>query len=133
MDFSVQLMTCVQVTIIWLIVKLSMLMVGVIIAGRMIEIYVQMAIAPIPIATFPNSEMSNIGKNFLKSFAAVCIQGVLIYIVVNMFGLLFGEMGDIGGATNFTDSLLAAAGYSFVLVIAIYSTGRWAKSICNAS
>lgn len=134
MDFGVKLMTSVEVTIIYLIVNFVMVIISVIVVGRMMELYVYMAIAPVPISTFPNAELSSVGKNFLKGFAAVCVQGVLIYIVVAMFPLLFGNatMGNISDPTNFSKSLMTAAGYAFVLLISIFATGRWAKQICNA-
>ncbi|MEG0570366.1 MAG: CD0415/CD1112 family protein [Oscillospiraceae bacterium] len=134
MDFGVTLMTSVEVTLIYLIVQFVMVVVSVIVVGRMIEFYVLMAVAPVPLATFPNAEMSGIAKNFLKSFAAVCLQGVLIYVVVTLFPLLFGNaaMGDISDPSQFSKSLMTAAGYSFVLLISVFATGKWAKSICNA-
>lgn len=134
MDFSVKLMTSVEVTLIWLIVSLITVIISVILVGRMIEIYVMMAIAPIPLATFPNAEMSSVAKNFLKSFAAVCLQGVLIYIVIAIFPLLLQAkpMGDIDSANDFSMTLLTALGYSFVLLVSIFATGKWSKSICNA-
>ena len=134
MDFGVKLLTAVEVTLIWFIVKFTMLFITVAVISRMIELYVLLAIAPIPVSTIPNIELSSVAKNFLKYFTAVCLQGVLIYIVVAMFPLLFGSaiLGDINDAQNFSNSMLTAAGYSFVLLIAIFACGRWAKSICNA-
>lgn len=134
MDFGVKLMTSVEVTLIYLIVQFVMVIISVIVVGRMIELYVLMAVAPVPLATFPNAEMSGVAKNFLKSFAAVCLQGVLIYVVVALFPLLFGNaaLGDISDPSQFSKSLMTAAGYSFVLLISVFATGKWAKSICNA-
>lgn len=134
MDFGVKLITSVEVTIIYLIVQFISLIICVIVVGRMIELYVLMAIAPIPMSTIPNTELSNVAKNFLKAFSAVCLQGVLIYIVVSIFPMLFGSgtLGDISDATNFSKSLLRATGYSLILLISIFSTSKWAKSICNA-
>lgn len=132
MNFGVKLLTAVEITIIYLIVQFINLIVMAIVVGRMIEIYVMMAIAPIPIATLPNAELSGVGKNFLKYFAAICIQGVLIFIVASIFPMLFGSIGSIDDPANFSKSLLTATGYSIVLLIAIFSTGKWAKSICNA-
>lgn len=134
MDFGVKLMTSVEVTLIYLIVQFVMIIITVIVVGRMIELYVYMAVSPVPLATFPNADMSGIAKNFLKGFAAVCLQGVLIYIVVAIFPLLFGNaaMGNVNDPANFSSSLMNAAGYSFVLLISVFATGKWAKMICNA-
>lgn len=134
MDFGVKLMTSVEVTLIYLIVEFVTVIISVIVVGRMVELYIMMGVAPLPMATLPNADLSGVAKNFLKGFAAVTLQGVLIYIVVAIFPLLFGSasIGNINDPSNFSKSLMTAAGYSFVLLISIFATGRWAKSICNA-
>jgi len=132
MDFGVKLMTSVQVTIIWLIFKFSTMAIMLVIIGRMIQIYMMMAIASIPMATMANADFSSIGKNFLKSFAAVCVQGTLIYIVLSMYGTLVGSVATSFDSTNITAVLFEALLYSLVLVMAIFATGRISKSICNA-
>lgn len=132
MDFGVKLMTSVQVTIIWLVFKFSAMAIMLVVIGRMIQIYVMMAIAAIPMATMANADLSSVGKNFLKSFAAVCVQGTLIYIVLNMYGTLVGSIASTTEFTNITAALFEALLYSLVLVMAIFATGRISKSICNA-
>lgn len=119
--------------IVFLISMVAVALAYIIIVTRFIEIFVYFAIAPVPIATFPSDEMSQIGKNFLKSFAAVCVQGTLIFIVLSFFPILFNNAFlNNQGAGNVMLALLGVMGYSFVLIIAVFSTGRWAKSICNA-
>lgn len=132
MDFGAKLMTSVQVTIIWLVFKFSTMAIMLVVIGRMIQIYVMMAIASIPMATMANADLSSVGKNFLKSFAAVCIQGTLIYIVLNMYGTLVGSIATSFDPKDITAVLFEALLYSLVLVMAIFATGRISKSICNA-
>ena len=132
MDFGVKLMTSVQVTIIWLVFKFSTMAIMLVVIGRMIQIYVMMAIAAIPMATMANADLSSVGKNFLKSFAAVCVQGTLIYVVLNMYGTLVGSIATSFDSTDITSVLFEALLYSLVLVMAIFATGRISKSICNA-
>ena len=132
MEFGVQLLTSVEVTIIWLLIKFISVMIIVIVTGRMIEIYILIAISPIPVATLPNSEANAIAKNFLKSFMAVCLQGAIIFLVVSMFGIIVSSVGLSVDGAEFTKSLFAILGYALVLVISLFSTGKWAKSICNA-
>ena len=107
---------------VWVIVGL----VQVICIARFIEIYVFVAVSPIPIATFPSDDLNTIAKNFLKSFAAVCLQGVFIYIILSFFPMLFNA--NILGDTSIFGMLL----YSVILALAVFSSGKWAKSICNA-
>ena len=132
MEFGVQLLTSVEVTIIWLLIKFIAVMVTVIVTGRMIEMYILIAISPIPAATIPNSEASAIAKNFLKTFMAVCLQGAIIFLIVSMFGIIVNSVGISVNGAEFTKSLFSILGYALVLVISLFSSGKWAKSICNA-
>ena len=122
------------VCIILLITLLAIGLANVIIVARFVELFVYICIAPIPIATLPNEEMSQIGKNFLKSFAAVCVQGTLIFLVLSFFPLLIqsGFLDNSGATGDIYLSLLGITCYSIVLILAIFSTGKWAKSICHA-
>ena len=119
--------------LVFLIAIIAVVFASVIISARFIEIYVYFAISPIPIATFPNEEMSQIGKNFLKSFAAVAIQGTLIFLVLSFFPALFNGvfLGQTSGGSIFS-ALMGVLGYSIVIILAIFAAGKWAKSICNA-
>lgn len=95
---------------------------------RFMEIYLMIAVSPIPMATLPHSEWSQIAKNFLRSFLAACMQGMLIYLVLAFFPLVYNTI-------DFSNELLgimSLIGYSVVLVVALFSTSKWAKSICNA-
>ena len=53
--------------------------------GRIIKIIMYAAIAPIPLSTFAGEPTQNIGKSFLKSFAGVCIEGVVIVLACAIY------------------------------------------------
>ena len=44
--------------------------------GRMFSLWMYAAIAPIPLSTFAGEPTSSVGKNFIRSYAGVCLQGV---------------------------------------------------------
>ncbi len=46
--------------------------------GRMFSLWMYAAIAPIPLSTFAGEPTSSVGKNFIRSYAGVCLQGVVI-------------------------------------------------------
>ena len=46
--------------------------------GRMFSLWMYAAIAPVPLSSFAGEPTSNVGKNFLRSYAGVCLQGVVI-------------------------------------------------------
>lgn len=122
-----------QVLIITLLISATSIIVQLILVGRMIEIYVYLAVAPLPMVTLANQDQSSIGKNFLKSFVAVCLQGTLIVIVIKLFGALMGSIDASSlGVATISGLLWRAAGYCLLLIIALFSCGKWAKSICNA-
>lgn len=45
------------------------------------------AIAPIPLSTFAGEPTSNIGKSFMKSYAAVCLEGAIIVLGCIIFSI----------------------------------------------
>lgn len=53
--------------------------------GRFFKIYLYTAIAPIPLAAFAGQPTEQIGKSFLKSYAAVCLEGAIIILACIIF------------------------------------------------
>lgn len=135
-----------SVFVVILAVKVCGLMIQVIAYGRMFELYVYLVVSPLPCAFFPLGDSgggfsNSITSKFFKSFAAVCLQGVMMVIVIRVF--------DIVMSTAISEALTAAAGNSdanaaitdliytmllgaIALVMAIFKSGNWAKSILNA-
>lgn len=55
--------------------------------GRFFRLYLYTAIAPIPLSTFAGEPTQNVGKSFLKSYAAVCLEGAIIVLACIIFSL----------------------------------------------
>lgn len=53
--------------------------------GRMFSLWMYAVIAPIPLSSFAGEPTSNVGKNFLRSYAGVCLQGVVIALACIIF------------------------------------------------
>ena len=53
--------------------------------GRFFKLYMYTAIAPIPLSTFAGETTQNIGKSFLKSYVAVCLEGAIIVLACVIF------------------------------------------------
>ena len=53
--------------------------------GRFFRLYLYTAIAPLPLSTFAGEPSQNIGKSFLKSYAAVCLEGAVIVLACIIF------------------------------------------------
>ena len=55
--------------------------------GRFFKLYLYTAIAPIPLSAFAGEPSANIGKSFLKSYAAVCLEGAIIVLACIIFSV----------------------------------------------
>lgn len=48
--------------------------------SRFFQLYMYTALAPIPLSTFAGEGTSAVGKQFLKSYAGVCLQGAIVVL-----------------------------------------------------
>lgn len=55
--------------------------------GRFFRLYLYTAIAPVPLAAFAGEPTQNVGKSFLKSYAAVCLEGAIIVLACIIFSV----------------------------------------------
>lgn len=56
--------------------------------SRMFKLYMYTAIAPIPMSSFVGEPTSNVGKNFLRSYAGVCLEGAIIALACIIFSVM---------------------------------------------
>ncbi len=116
-----------------LIVQLTMyalsICIFIVIYGRMIEIYMVTALAPIPFATMTNKEWGSMGQNYIKSLCALGIQAFLIMVCVGIYSVLVNniQLGD-----DPMQAIWTTMGYTFLLCFTLFKTGSIAKSIFNA-
>jgi len=86
----------------------------VIVFGRMIEIYLVVSVAPIPLSTMTNREWGTMGNNYLKSLFAIGFQGFLIMICLAIYSVL---IQNIGTADNVRSAIWSVAGYTVLLAL----------------
>lgn len=55
--------------------------------GRFFRLYLYTAIAPISLSSFAGEPSQNIGRSFLKSYAAVCLEGAIVVLACIIFSL----------------------------------------------
>ena len=55
--------------------------------GRFFKLYLYTAIAPVPLSAFAGEPSQNVGKSFIKSYAAVCLEGAIIVLACIIFSL----------------------------------------------
>lgn len=54
---------------------------------KIFRLYLYTAIAPVPLSTFAGEPTQNIGKGFIKSYSAVCLEGAIIVLACIIFSL----------------------------------------------
>lgn len=55
--------------------------------GRFFKLYMYSALAPIPLSTFAGQPTENVGRSFIKSYCAVCLEGAVIILACIIFSL----------------------------------------------
>ena len=101
----------------------------VIVYGRMIEIYMMVSLAPVPMATWGNHEQSHVGQNHLRSLFALGFQGFLILICVAIYAVLLQNVAISGDAIN---SIWSIVGYTVLLCFSLFKTSSVAKTLLGA-
>lgn len=55
--------------------------------GRFFRLYLYTAIAPVPLSSFAGEPSQQVGKSFIRSYAAVCLEGAIIVLACIIFSL----------------------------------------------
>ena len=97
----------------------SCLVIYLVLLGRLFEIVVYTVIAPIPLSTFAGEGWHEIAKSFIKSYAAVCLQGI---IVVIMF-YAFTQIAEVLGGTSTMGITVTALS----LALGVMKSGQWSR------
>ena len=69
--------------------------------GRFFKLYLYTAIAPVPLSTFAGEPTQQVGKSFIKSYCAVCLEGAIIVLACVIFSAFVttSPSVDTGAAT----------------------------------
>lgn len=68
--------------------------------GRFFKLYLYTAIAPIPLSAFAGEPSANIGKSFLKSYAAVCLEGAIIVLGCIIFSVFASSQPVVDASSS---------------------------------
>lgn len=104
-------------------------------ASRIIEVFMYLSIAPIPMATMMDSgEWSGVGKNWIKQLLALSFQGFFIVVALAIFKTLFGNMiaSLNAGEDGIIMQMAMLLGYTAALIFTILRTGAISKSVFSA-
>mgnify|MGYP007049945869 CR=1 FL=1 len=96
--------------------------INLILIGRLFEIIVYTVISPIPLATFAGEGWHDSAKAFIKSYAAVCLQGLVVMFYA------FAQVADLLGGTDTMGITITA----LALALGVAKSGQWARQAVGA-
>ncbi len=112
----------------------------VLLIGRMMEIYLHIAVSPIPFATITNREFGDAGKNFVKTLLAYVLHGAFIVLCCGMFCAFTANIAQsfasIVNTTNLAGTiggkLLEVSAFGVLMIFAMFKSSGIAKAVVGA-
>ncbi len=103
------------------------IMVKVMAYARMFEFFILVAISPIASSFLPYKGTSDITKRFILNVVSVLLQGLVMLISIQIYGKLME--GFTYNGLGIFELLIKTSTMSCVLLMAISSSGKWAKQV----
>ena len=100
--------------------------------SRFFKLFMYTAVAPIPLSSFAGEGTSQVGRQFLKSYAGVCLQGAVIIISCIVYSVLADTpavTASVDATTMVWSWLLQTIFFFLVLVGAVKMSDRVVKEM----
>ncbi len=119
-----------QVNFMLIMAWIMSFIIYIIVFGRMLEIYLMVSLAPIPLATLTaDNHQINVGINYLKSLFALGFQGFLMIVCIGIYVALLQTVASLSDPLNVGWSCVVFSGF---LCYGLFQTGRLTKTVFNA-
>lgn len=101
----------------------------VLLIARMIEIYMYLAISPIPFATFINRDWSSVGVGYVKKLAGLSFQALFIVVALGIYYAALAKLNTDIGSYDLHDATLELVFICVALVLGIMGSKNLSDSI----
>ena len=135
-DVAALLAMLVVALVSWLVVIVAYVVALVVSWARAIQIYVMAAFSPIPLALMSLDETRQMGVGYLKNFAAVCLAGIIILVLLVSFPVVLGGLDAASAGVPVVDSIVGGLSYALqylamciLLILSLVKSGSWARDI----
>lgn len=135
-DVATLLAMLVVALVSWLVVIVAYVVALVVSWARAIQIYVMAAFSPIPLALMSLDETRQMGVGYLKNFAAVCLAGIIILVLLVSFPVVLGGLDAASAGVPVVDSVVGGLSYALqylamciLLILSLVKSGSWARDI----
>lgn len=136
-DVPAMLAMVVVALVSWVVVIAAYVVALVVSWARALQIYVMAAASPIPLSIMALDETRQMGVGYLRNFAAVCLAGLIILVVLVSFPIVLGGLNAASAGTGTpVDSVVGGLSYALqylamciLLILALVKSGAWARDI----
>lgn len=135
-DVGALLAMLVVALVNWLVVIVAYVLALVVSWARAVQIYVMAAFSPIPLSLLANDETRQMGVGYIKSFAAVCLAGLIILVLLVSFPIVLGGLNAASAGVSVIDSIVGGLSYALeylamciLLIFSLAKSGSWARDV----
>ncbi len=130
------IVTLLQAFVLIIVTFILLASIIIVLANRIIEVFMYLSISPIPMATMMSgSGWNDIGKNWIKNILALAFQGFFIVVALGIFSTLFNNaLVSMVNSNSSSVSMTMATllGFSVALIFTMFRTSSIAKSVFAA-
>lgn len=120
-----------QLLIPWLASLIMIVVVHFICYSRIIEMLLRMMAAPIALSDFMTEGLHGAGWRFLKNFLAICLQGMIMVAIAQIYPLVINTI--LNGSSGFWDTLLKYIAFSFAAIALMFKSLSISKELVGTS
>lgn len=131
LPFLTSLGLLAQLLIPWLVTKAIIACVYFICYSRLIEMLVRMLAAPIAVSDFITEGIRGSGWRYLKNFLAICLQGMIIVAIGQLYPLIMA--GVLSSSGNFWTVILKFIAFSFAAISLMFKSLSLSKELIGTA
>ena len=99
--------------------------------GRFFKLYMYVAIAPVPLSSFASEETSQVGKSFIKSFIAVCLEGAIIVLACIIYSKFATTMPSVNASASAISQVWSYIGEILFNMLVLVGTIKLSDQVVN--
>lgn len=111
-----------QLLLPWLVGKIIIACVYFIAYSRLIEMLVRVCGTPVALSDFMNEGLHGAGWRWMKTFLAICLQGMLILIISRIYSLIMADVFAAAPTTDWWDNILKQIAISFAAIAIMFKS-----------
>ena len=136
-DVPALLAMAVVALVSWVVVIVAYIVALVVSWARAIQLYLMAAFSPIPLSLMGLDDTRQIGIGYIRSFASVCLAGVIILVILISFPVVLGGLNAVNAGTGTpVDGIVGGLSYALqylavciLLILSLVKSGAWARDV----